>query len=426
MKILYLRTDICRDKQAFIAGGSIAHMLGVLHGLKKLHIKITIFSARTITGIADQYKVHQLQLPVWTGFLRGKLRYLQWRLDSLYSSVSFFLQIIRSSEAKNCQAFYQRYSILNFTGVLLKKYYKIPFILEYNGSEVYWFSPKNTDPWYVRYCSLGTISQWVENINIKNADLVVVVSQVLSEELQLRGFGRQKILVNPNGVNQDVFKQEFLFMQRASLRRQYGIEDKYTFGFIGTFGQWHGINILRAIIPELLRKHKDIHFLLIGDGMLKQELEDYFKQLGIIDRITLTGVIAQDKAPGYLAMCDAYLCPTQSNADGTRFFGSPTKLFEYMSMAKPIIASDLEQVGQVISPAFKIYTTTTTLSNVADEVGFLVDTLDIEGFIRACELCYELPLLEQKKMGDNARAKVIQEYTWTAHVQKIMNNIREQ
>jgi glycosyltransferase involved in cell wall biosynthesis len=41
--------------------------------------------------------------------------------------------------------------------------------------------------------------------------------------------------------------------------------------------------------------------------------------------------------------------PNVPNADDSRFFGSPTKLFEYMGLAKAIVASDLEQLGEVIA-----------------------------------------------------------------------------
>ena len=42
------------------------------------------------------------------------------------------------------------------------------------------------------------------------------------------------------------------------------------------------------------------------------------------------------------------------NAYGSRFFGSPTKLFEDMAMARAIVASDLDQIGEVLSPAVRI------------------------------------------------------------------------
>lgn len=198
---------------------------------------------------------------------------------------------------------------------------------------------------------------------------------------------------------------------------------RYIFGFIGTFGPWHGINILKEIIPILVRKYPEMHFLLIGDGALKKGLEHHFEQLGVISAVTFTGVIEQHKAPEYLSVCDAYLCPTQPNPDGTRFFGSPTKLFEYMSMARPLIASNLEQVAEVVSPACKITGATQKIKTIADEVGFVVEPLDVEGFIKACELCISLSKEDQYILGKNAREKVLRQYTWTQHVQKIVKRL---
>ena len=197
---------------------------------------------------------------------------------------------------------------------------------------------------------------------------------------------------------------------------------KTTFGFIGTFGQWHGIEILEKIIPLLVSTEKDIHFLLMGDGVGRVPLEHSLHEQGLLGYVTFTGKILPEETPAYLAQCDVFLCPTQSNKDGSRFFGSPTKLFEYMSMAKPIIASDLEQLTEIISPAIRIENGVTTKKEVTDEVGILVDPLNIQGFIDACLYCIRLSEVHRKLLGDNARAKVLDRYTWHQHVQRIVDH----
>ncbi len=198
---------------------------------------------------------------------------------------------------------------------------------------------------------------------------------------------------------------------------------RFTFGFIGTFGPWHGIEVLEQIIPTIILKNKNVHFLLMGDGILREGIEKSCVSQGLFDHVTFTGKIPQDKAPEYLAACDAFLCPTQPNADGTRFFGSPTKLFEYMSMAKPIIASDLEQLAQVIYPAVSLNGNMNAQEcRITNEVGFLVRPSDIQGFIDASLFCVDLPEVEREKMGVNARQKVLNQYTWKQHVQRIIDH----
>ncbi len=199
-------------------------------------------------------------------------------------------------------------------------------------------------------------------------------------------------------------------------------DKKFIFGFIGTFGYWHGIDVLEKIVPTLTVVDERIYFLLMGDGMLRKQLEDSLQEQIAAGRVSFTGVIPQEKAPEYLAQCDAFLCPTQPNSDGTRFFGSPTKLFEYMSMAKPIIASDLEQLTEIISPAVRIKNMVTTKEKITNEVGILVDPLDIQGFVDACLYCVNLSEDDRKSLGDNARKKALDQYTWRSHVQKIIDH----
>lgn len=209
-----------------------------------------------------------------------------------------------------------------------------------------------------------------------------------------------------------------------TVKKQMKQSKKFTFGFIGTFAYWHGVEVLEAIIVALLREKLPVHFLMIGDGVLLPQMKTNLKGAGIEqDFVTFTGIIPQEQGPEYLAQCDVYLCPTQPNKDGSPFFGSPTKLFEYMSMAKPIIASDLEQLSEVVSPAIKITRDQQVVPLVVQkEVGILVDPLDIQGFINACKFCYHLSPEMQQKMGNNARQKVLEKYTWKEHVERIITH----
>lgn len=420
MYILYLRTDICISE--IYSGGSLGHSLGIINNLNK-HCKVVVYSS-AIKKILKQQNVHLKELNVWPVFilLRWKFNYMRWRLESFFSTFFFFLQIIPSCKKYNFKFIYQRYSILNFTGVLLSWHYSIPLILEYNGSDVYWFTPLKSDPWYKRWFGFTWLSYWVEDLNLKYASQIVAVSQALKDDLVDRGVDSQKILVNPNGVEEQTFCGVRLVKERMAIREKYNLENSFVFGFIGTFGHWHGIPMLEKIIPIICKKHPKVKFLLIGDGALRSRIEDSVSRYIENSQVILTGKIDQHVAPEYLAACDAYLCPTAPNADGTRFFGSPTKLFEYMSMAKPVIASDLEQLSEVLAPAITISKNISITSlAVKDKVGILVPPLDVQGFVKACELCLHMSEQEKKELGENARKKILQQYTWEKHVERILS-----
>ena len=343
-KILYLRTDICDTP--LIAGGSVAHTLGVIEGFLSLDYSVMCASSlmhETLRALHVS-SLCTLSNPRF-------LRFLRWKLNCLLSSFFFTLQTFRFIRNENIDFIYQRYSLLNCTGILLGKLKKIPLILEYNGSEVW------VDTFWTKqhWLSLRFLIAFFEKLNLKYAHLIVVVSQPLCDELVARGFSQEKILVNPNGVNTEFFNPARLDDERSTLRKTLHIEHQFVFGFIGTFSAWHGIEMLEEMIPEILAQKNDVHFLLIGNGPLFESFYKKIEPYTISGNVTCTGLIPQHQARAYLAACDAFLCPTQPNPDGTPFFGSPTKIFEYLSMAKPIIASDLEQVGDLISPAFKIH-----------------------------------------------------------------------
>lgn len=422
-KVLYLRTDIC--EVPINIGGSIGHTLGVVQSLA-LKNQVIVYSSSMKKTLCETEGIKFKPLWVCPVFylVRWRFWYLRWRLESFFFTFFFFFQIFPANKKYNFEFIYQRYSILNFTGVLLSWYKNIPLILEYNGSEAYWFKPLQSDCWYKRWFGFTWLSYWVENLNLKYASQIIAVSQALKDDLVDRGVDSQKILVNPNGVEEHTFSGAKLVEERITIREKYKFKNNFVFGFIGTFGHWHGIPMLEKIIPVICEKYPNAKFLLIGDGSLKLPLEVSLEQYIKSGQVILTGKISQHFAPEYLAACDAYLCPTAPNADGTRFFGSPTKLFEYMSMARPVIASDLEQLSEVLAPSFNISKKTSITSiSVKDKVGILVSPLDVQGFVKACELCLHMSKQEREKLGENARDKILKEYTWKKHVERILERI---
>ena len=110
----------------------------------------------------------------------------------------------------------------------------------------------------------------------------------------------------------------------------------------------------------------------------------------------------------YLSASDILVSPQVPNPDGTPFFGSPTKLFEYMAMGKAIVASDLDQIGSILSSGddsilFK--------PGDSDELASAILILSSDPSMRA-------------RLGNNARKKAIRDYSWDKHVQAVDKALR--
>ena len=88
------------------------------------------------------------------------------------------------------------------------------------------------------------------------------------------------------------------------------------------------------MIEALYERQPDARWIVIGDGGLRAEVEQELGERGVAALVELTGLVDHDHALALLAGCDVCVSPHVPNPDGTPFFGSPTKLFEYMGLGE--------------------------------------------------------------------------------------------
>jgi len=392
VSIAYLRTD---HWFGITAGGSVTHVAGVANAFRNLGIPLFLVSS-------DKLELIDKAIPLLVIEPRPALQNLQGGAEMAYNR----RLIARCSDIfaeRRPALLYQRYSPYNYTGAYLATVFQLPFVLEYNGSEVWmakhWGTPMRFSKWAAE----------IEIANLRAADAVVVVSQALKDELVARGIASEKILVNPNGVDTCRFDPDIIRDESQRLRKTLGLEKKVVVGFVATFGRWHGAEILARTVRPIIEKEPRAHFLFIGDGPTAAATRDIINA----DRLTqaaatFTGIIPQKDGPLYLGACDLFVCPQTPNPDGSPFFGSPTKLFEYMAMGSGIVASRLDQIGEVLKHRTTgLLVTPGSVDELANGILELVANAD-----------------ERKRLGSNARQEVLARYTWTAHTQRILDHIR--
>ncbi|HEY9612294.1 glycosyltransferase, partial [Allocoleopsis sp.] len=329
---------------------------------------------------------------------------------------------------KHYSFIYQRLSIANYAGVVLSQEMKVPLVLEYNGSEA-WVAKNWGRP--LQYHDLAVL---VEEVSLKHAHLIVTVSDVLRDELIERGVKRDRIACYPNCIDPNVFNPSRFSQEECDrLRQHYGIaKDATVATFIGTFGQWHGVEVLAAAIRQMIDNNSEwlrerrMHFLLIGDGLKMPKVREILTGETYAPFVTLTGLVKQEEAPAYLAASDILLSPHLPNGDGSRFFGSPTKLFEYMVMGKAILASDLEQIGKVLQNSLRVgHLPFNAPSGDETELAVLAPPGDRQALIDGLHFLVENPEW-RVSIGQNARAEALSHYTWAHHVKTIIEGLNNQ
>ncbi|MBR0806183.1 glycosyltransferase [Bradyrhizobium japonicum] len=408
-RILYLDANISLGAAV---GGSVGHTAGVIGGFLDNAFEVDYASLKSLPSD------------------RAGARWLKLQPDGLLAmpaELNFYPyaeaiedRIVPLHSSNPWSFIYQRFSLHDFTGPHLGRRLNVPVVVEFNGSEA-WASAN----WGTRLRLHGAAEK-AEAIALDAADLIVTVSDELGDELKRRGIPDGRILVYPNCVDPAAFDSaRFSTDDLTDLKRQHGIpKDALIAGFIGTFGQWHGIEFLAVCIRNLVRddvawlERSKLHFMLVGDGLKMPEVRRLLGSPEVARFVTLTGLVAQSEAPRYLACADLLLSPHVPNADGSGFFGSPTKLFEYMAMEKPIVASALGQIEDVI--AGRGATRLGSLPPGAGApCGFLYEPGNAQAFKDTLRRVVD-DMPAAAGVAKAARAEVLNRYTWKRHVDAIL------
>ena len=387
VRVVYLRSTPGPGTQA---GGAASHIKGVVEGLETLGAEVQIISNDLIAGLsfpADRFKMIP---PQPAGGTRA--------LFDIHNNLVFTRGAVPLIERADADFIYQRYARFSWAGVAAALRTKRPLLLEYNGSEV-WVG-KHWD----RVGSLDLLERY-ERLNLDAAARIFVVSEVERRNLEARGVRAEKIVVNPNGVDVEMFRPG---VGGEEVRRELGIEDhELVAGFVGTFGPWHGVEKLAAAI-KLLPSELPVRFLLVGSGSLHAEVTKQLEREVAERRVIFTGAVGHDRVPKLLDACDILVAPHVPLAGGSEFFGSPTKIFEYMAMGKGIVASRLGQIGEVL---------------VDRETALLVEPGHVDELTAAIIEMVRSGSL-RVTLGTKAREVAEREHTWKHNARRVLEAYR--
>lgn len=415
-RAVYLKTNLWLGIQA---GGSVAHTSGVINGLMAKGYEIDFASVEPPIALRRRDALRFVPVvPRSTYIVPRELNH--FRHNRCF--VEDTSQTLGDPEG----IIYQRLSLGNYAGVDLSRRHGLPLVIEYNGSET-WLAKNWGTP-----ITFEKLVRRAEDVCLRHAHVVVTVSDALKEELVGRGVDSERIVSCPNGVDPSVFDPgRFTAEDIGALKAQYAIpENSLVVTFVGTFGPWHGAEVFAESVVEMAARDPSwldahaVHFMFIGDGVRRAIVEDIIAEPATRRRVTITGLIDQQQTPVHLAAADILVSPHVRNPDGSPFFGSPTKLFEYLASGRPVIGSDLGQIGEVLAGC----------PHVSDLDG--ADAPSVNGVCglliepeRPSELAASVRFLVdnpdwREAAGRNARRRALDRYTWDHHVAEILQGLQ--
>jgi len=226
---------------------------------------------------------------------------------------------------------------------------------------------------------------------------MIVITQGLKNSFIEKGMSPDKLLVAPDGVDLEEFNiQE----NKESYRRKLNLPtDKKIVLYTGHFYDWKGV----ATLLKAARCLPDILFLFVGGT--KEGIADFRKESAGCANVVVAGHRPHLEIPFWLKAADVLVLPNSSKEEISQYWTSPMKMFEYMASKRPIVASDLSSIREILNEANAV----------------LVEPDNTEALASGIK-----DVLQNTELSDRISTRAFEDvknYTWRKRVQKICQKI---
>jgi glycosyltransferase involved in cell wall biosynthesis len=223
-----------------------------------------------------------------------------------------------------------------FAGVLLGKYFKKPVVVSARGSDVN------------LYQTLPLIRRLIQYALIK-ADKVVAVSQALKRAMVELGVPGEKISYIPNGVD----PEKFYPVAKEQARRALALPEGKRIVSVGNLTPNKGFDLLIRSFGAVAARpgYSDLQLTIIGDGLIRKDLEKLVSDLKVGDRVQLAGEIPHEQLRLWYSAADLFCL-------ASKLEGWPNVILEALACGTPVVATSAGGIPEIIR---------------SDKVGLLVD-----------------------------------------------------
>lgn len=180
------------------------------------------------------------------------------------------------------------------------------------------------------------------------ADSVSVASEALKNLVLQLGADKQKVVLAPVGADLEQFRPE---RSSGDVRKKYGIKDSF---LVLYHGQLHSCQYVRLFLEAIriileTQGSDRLKFMVMGSGSELGALKKAAQELGVESRVIFTDFVPHAEVPEHIASADICVAPFEDN-EVTRC-KSPLKIVEYLASGKPVVASNVGEVKNMLEGA---------------------------------------------------------------------------
>jgi PEP-CTERM/exosortase A-associated glycosyltransferase len=232
----------------------------------------------------------------------------------------------------------------------------------------------------------------LETYVARHADAVAAIARPMLNDLLSRGIQQEKLFHVPNGVNTARFRPQ---ARDEALARELDLGEHPVFGFFGSLYRYEGIGWLVRAAALLRARGHNFKILLVGQGEDRPEIDRAIRDCDASSYIHAIEHVPHEHIARYYSVIDIAVYPRLSLR--LTELVTPLKPLEAMAFGKPVLASDVGGVKELVESEF---------------TGLLFAAEDIPDFCRQAERMIKSPSL-RKSLGDRGRKFVEGERDWS-------------
>lgn len=286
-------------------------------------------------------------------------------------------------------------------GLVLGRLFGLPVVFDFQGS----LTEEMIDHHFLRrtssaYPPLRKLEEWIDH-----ASPLVLTSSSNAERILVEDFhcdpGRIRPL--PDCVDTTIFtplSAEAMEQRNADRQRLDIPADAQVIAYLGLLAEYQGTDLLLQAMQRIRQERPNVYLLLMGFPGV-DHYQRVAQQLGVADRVVLTGRVPYAEAPAYLRLGDVAAAPKLSLTEGAG------KLLNYMALGLPTVAFDTSVAREYLG-AYGIYAERGSAESLAVKLMCLLD--DIEG---------------GKMLGKQLRQRAVEQYNWQRAAHKIVDMYAE-